>query len=86
MSYIITSAYAKIQMQDIMARLISFRGVSKDEKVDYNGTTYTAGDLMGDLRKDYSWWETQYNKALSSEGSNIDAYPSYKLAKGWECL
>jgi len=82
----ITSAFALTQMEDITDKLIEFRGVAKDEEIDYNGTNYTAGDLMGELRKDYDWWEAQYNKALVLENETSYSYPSYKQVKGWEIL
>ncbi len=84
MSYIVTSSYAKQQMQNIMLQMQENRGVADREEIWYNGIKYKAGDIMGVLQKDYQFWEKQYNKARIYEGIQTKEYPEYKLSKGWE--
>lgn len=82
MSCIFTSAEALAELQAIAVLMKSYRGTSKDEEVDYNGITYTAGDLMGELRDDYAWWQKQYDKALVSEGLSTEI--TYKTIRGFD--
>jgi len=79
---IFTSAEALAELQDIATLMKLYRGVSKDEEVDYNGINYTAGDLMGELRKDYDWWDKIYTNALISENKSTEI--AYKTIRGFD--
>jgi len=82
MSCIFTSAEAKAELLLIVADMKLYRGTANDEEVDYNGTKYIAGDLMGELRKDYAFWNDIYNDCLIEEGISTDI--DYKLIKGYD--
>jgi len=83
MAEIFTSTEAKAQLNLIKQALIDNRGVAKDEEVHYNGIKYRAGDLMGELRKDFNWWDNIYQKCLIEEGKSTQI--DYKLIKGYDC-
>ena len=84
MSYVVTSAYAKQQMEDILTKMEENRGITDREEIIYNGIKYKSGDILSTLQKDYKFWEKQYNKARIYEGTSTNEYPEYKLSKGWE--
>ena len=83
MASIFTSAQAKAQLNLIKQALIDNRGVAENEEVVYNGIKYTAGDLMGELRKDFEWWNNIYQNCLIEEGNSKEI--DYKLIKGFDC-
>lgn len=77
-----TSEDAKSQMDDILSKMKEYRGISAGEEVEYNGTSYRSGNIMKELRKDYTFWSKQYKSALRREGKSDEIV--FKYARGYD--